>query len=287
MDAECVVDGADFELQEQLDRTQARLLRYARDIDEMRSLLNQREEQLAKSQIELATYAQRLESSREAAEQRDRELASAQRDTVWRLMQAAKFRDNETGVHLKRISRLCGELARQLEWPDHEVHMLQKASALHDIGKIGISDSILRKQGPLDDDEWEAMKRHTLIGAQLLDGSKSALLQCAREIALNHHERWDGSGYPHGIEAHEIPLRARMVTICDQYEALRSVRPYKPAYDHRTVCEILLEGDGKTRPQHFDPELLDLFSNIHGRFETLWDDLMLDGCEPTASPFHA
>lgn len=267
-------------LRQQLDRTQAKLLRYARDMDAMRRLLDEREAQLAKNQLELATYARQLEDTREVAEQRDRELESAQRDTVWRLMQAAKFRDSETGIHLRRISRLCGEMARHLGWSESEIHLLQKASALHDIGKIGISDSILRKRGPLDDDEWRVMQRHTVIGAKLLEGSTSKLLQWAREIALSHHERWDGSGYPNGLEAHEIPMRARLVTICDHYEALRSVRPYKPAYDHETVCEILLRGDGKTRPQHFDPDLLELFTHIHERFETLWDELMLDGTEP-------
>ena len=282
-----IPDDADLALQQQLDRTQAKLLRYARDMDAMRRLLDEREAQLAKNQLELATYAQQLEDTREVAEQRDRELESAQQDTVWRLMQAAKFRDNETGVHLRRISRLCGEMARHLGWSETEIHLLQKASALHDIGKIGISDSILRKRGPLDDDEWKAMQQHTVIGAQLLDGSQSTLLQWAREIALSHHERWDGSGYPFGLEAHEIPMRARLVTICDHYEALRSVRPYKPAYDHETVCEILLRGDGKTRPQHFDPDLLDLFVHIHERFEVIWDDLMLAGDEPQGVVLHA
>lgn len=282
-----IADEQGFELQERLDRAHAQLLRCARDLDEMRGRLNQRERQLAQTQSELAIYARRLESSLEEAQLQAHQIESAELDTVRRLMQAAKFRDNETGVHLRRISRLCAELASHLDWSDEEIQQVQKASALHDIGKIGISDSILRKRGPLDNAEWDAMKQHTLIGAQLLDGSQSPLLECAREIALSHHERWDGSGYPYGLEKHEIPHRARLVMICDQYDALRSVRPYKPAYDHATVCEILLEGDGKTRPQHFDPQLLDLFATIHPRFETIWNELMLDGLEPMASPFHA
>ncbi len=274
-------------LEARLDQAQEKLLQYARDLDTTRGLLSQRETELARVQRQLSLYAERLEVSRRATAQRSCELESVHLDTVRRLMQAAKFRDCETGVHLRRISRLCGEAARYLAWPEEEALLVQEASALHDIGKIGISDSILGKEGPLNDDEWQMMKTHTVIGAQLLENSASPLLQCAREIALCHHERWDGSGYPYGLVGDAIPPRARLVMLCDQYDALRSVRPYKPAYDHATACTILLEGDGKTRPQHFDPAFLDLFSNIHTIFETAWDELMLDDSETVAGLLYA
>lgn len=269
-------------LEAELERARTKLLQYAQDLDTTRGLLSQREAELASMHRQLARYAARLEGSRQVPQQCSCEVDSVHLDTVRRLMQAAKLKDCETGVHLRRISRLCGEAARHLAWTQEEALLVQEASALHDIGKIGISDSILRKQGPLDSDEWREMKTHTVIGAQLLENSSSPLLQCAREIALCHHERWDGSGYPYGLVGEAIPQRARLVMLCDQYDALRSVRPYKPAYDHATACAALLEGDGKTRPQHFDPAFLDLFSNIHPIFEAVWDDLMLDDSEVVA-----
>jgi len=229
------------------------------------------ERELALAQRQIRLFASDLPApADEAHRRRTREIQAIHRDTISRLMRAAHFRDHETGTHLARISRLSGLLAHELGLPAERVRAIETAAALHDVGKIGIEDAILHKPGPLDDDEWELMKRHTLLGAELLAGSSSPLLELGREIALYHHECWDGSGYPHGLRAEEIPLPARIVMICDVYDALRSERPYKPAYDHHTVCGILLAGDGRTRPEHFDPRLLDLFRRSHRRFEAEW-----------------
>ncbi len=191
-------------------------------------------------------------------------------DVVRSLVRVAQLRHLETGAHLCRISHLVGALAFHRGFARQQIEMLRAAAALHDIGKITIADAILDKPGPLDADEWRVVKRHPLSGAALLPRSLSPLLQYARQIALCHHERWDGSGYPHGLRGEGIPLPARMVMLCDQYDALRSARPYKPAYGHATTCRILFEGDERTRPGHFDPRLLALFRRIHPHFESLW-----------------
>ena len=258
---------------EHVARAEDRLLRYAADLASLRHRLEEREGQLAAAENELKAYALRLESSLAAAEKRAAELEAAQHDTVFRLLQAAKLRDCETGVHLKRISRLTALLAKAAGLDEDEVTRVAKAAALHDVGKIGVSDAILHKAGPLTAWEWTVMQQHTVIGAELLAGSPSPLMQCAQRIALSHHECWDGSGYPHGLAGEEIPFEARLVKLCDQYDALRSARPYKPALDHRAVCRILLVGDTKTRPEHFDPELLGLFERIEPRFEAIWEGL--------------
>jgi putative two-component system response regulator len=140
------------------------------------------------------------------------------------------------------------------------------ASSLHDIGKIGISDTILLKNGPLDPEERRAVELHTTIGASMLEDSPSQLLETASEIALTHHENWDGSGYPRQLKGDEIPLSGRMVRLADQYDALRSERTYKKAYTHDRAKEIILQGDKRTQPAHFDPKVLELFGEMHADF---------------------
>jgi CHASE2 domain-containing sensor protein len=201
----------------------------------------------------------RVSRDNELLEQRVRErtadLADAEREIAHRLGVAVEWRDVETGVHIERMGRLCQRLAREVGLSVVEAELLRHASALHDVGKVGIPDEILLKPGKLDATEWAKMKTHTTIGASILSGSKSALVQMAEQIALSHHERWDGSGYPDGLEGDEIPLAARICAVCDVFDALLSPRPYKEPWPLADVMREL----ASLRGTHLDPALVDAF----------------------------
>ena len=181
----------------------------------------------------------RVSRDNELLEQRVRErtadLADAEREIAHRLGVAVEWRDAETGVHIERMGRLCERLAREVGLSIVEADLLRHASALHDVGKVGIPDEILLKPGKLDPAEWAKMKTHTTIGASILSGSKSALVQMAEQIARSHHERWDGSGYPDGLRARRSRWRRRICAVCDVFDALLSPRPYKDAWPLRDV----------------------------------------------------
>jgi putative two-component system response regulator len=186
------------------------------------------------------------------------ELHQYQVEIIHRLARAAEYRDNETGMHVIRISKLCERLARGLGLNDHECHLIRHASPMHDIGKIGIPDHILLKPGKLTAEEWTIMKTHSDIGALILSGSESEFLQMAEIIAGSHHERWDGSGYPRGLKGKEIPQVSRIVTVCDVFDALTSDRPYKKAWSVEDAVTEMENQSGKL----FDPHVLRVFITI-------------------------
>jgi CHASE2 domain/HD domain len=186
------------------------------------------------------------------------ELRDSQLEIIRRLGAAVESRDHETGDHISRMSRLCHKLALEVGMPRAEADRLRHASAMHDIGKIGIPDLILHKPGKLDPAEWEVMKTHTSMGASILGGSNAPLIQMAETIARTHHERWDGSGYPAGLAGADIPLVGRIVAICDVFDALMSVRPYKHAWTLDAAIDEIRAQSGR----HFDPELVEPFVRL-------------------------
>ncbi|HTP59793.1 MAG TPA: HD domain-containing phosphohydrolase [Spirochaetia bacterium] len=202
--------------------------------------------------------------------ERTNQLLSQYRETVYLMTSAAEYRDEDTGAHVRRISALSAELARRYGLDERYVDTIFYASPMHDIGKIGIPDRILLKPSPLDLGEWEIMKNHTLVGWNILKKGTTPYVKMGAEISLTHHERWDGSGYPRGLTGEQIPLCGRILMMCDQYDALRSSRPYKPAYTHQHAMRILMEGDDRTRPEHFSPDLLKVFVTNANVFEALY-----------------
>jgi response regulator RpfG family c-di-GMP phosphodiesterase len=202
-----------------------------------------------------ALYNERLEDEVSA---RTEELRQTQLEIVSRLGRAVESRDAETGGHIDRMSTLSHRLALATGMPATEAELLGHAAVLHDVGKLGIPDRILRKRGRLDDEERSTMQTHARIGAEILAGSRSPLVQLAAVIARSHHERWDGSGYPDGLRGDEIPLPARICALCDVFDALLSERTYKRAWPLAdAVAEIAAQ-----RGRHFDPRLVDTFLEL-------------------------
>ncbi len=195
--------------------------------------------------------------------EKTRQLRETQLEVIRRLGRAAEFRDDDTGLHISRMSHLCVRLAQAAGLDQEACDLILHAAPMHDIGKIGIPDRVLLKPGKLDDEEWEIMKSHTLIGAELLSGSESPVMQLAQVIALNHHEKWDGRGYPNGIKEEEIPLEARIATVCDVFDALISERPYKKAWAVEDAKALIKEQAGRD----FDPRLAGLFIDLGSEVE--------------------
>jgi len=184
-----------------------------------------------------------------------RELEHAQFEMLARLAAAAELHDDDTGRHTHRVGELAVSIAERLGLPDPQVELIRLAAALHDVGKIAIPDAVLAKRGKLTVEEFEHMKTHTTVGGRMLSGSGFELVAMAEQIALTHHEKWDGSGYPAGLGGEEIPIAGRIVAVADVYDALTHVRPYKPAWTSAdAIAEMRLQSG-----RHFDAQVLDAF----------------------------
>ena len=197
-------------------------------------------------------YEQSLESE---VREKTREIKEREEEIVLRLISASGFRDDETGAHIRRIGLYVSVIAKDIGWNQESVSDIRLAAAMHDVGKIGIPDSILLKPGKLTPEEFEMMKKHTTIGGQLLGSSNICLLHMAKEIALSHHEKWDGSGYPDGLAGEAIPESGRIVALADVYDALVMDRVYRPAIPEPEALAMMTSNRGT----HFDPRIFDRF----------------------------
>jgi putative two-component system response regulator len=214
-------------------------------------------------------------------DKRTRKIQDTQDVTIEILASLAETRDNETGNHVRRTQHYVRTLARRLQYhpafaaylSDDQIDTLFKYAPLHDIGKVGIPDNILLKPGKLDPDEFEIMKTHTTLGLSAIENAEKRLgvpvefLACAKEIALSHHEKWNGSGYPNGLAGHAIPISARLMAVADVYDALTSRRVYKHALPHEQAIAMITEGSGK----HFDPDIVAAFAQITDEFKAIAD----------------
>jgi putative two-component system response regulator len=221
---------------------------------------------------ELHNYNDVLEQQ---VRERTADLQNSYLETIFTMTRAVEYKDVDIGAHVQRISYYSRKLARILGLDEEFIDNIFFASPMHDIGKIGIPDHILLKPSSLTPDEWEVMKGHTLMGFTILGNSKSSYLKMGAEIALNHHERWDGGGYPNGKRGEAIPLSARILNICDIYDALRSKRQYKLGYDHLKTMDIITRGDDRTQPKHFDPMILSAFEQNHQAFCDIFEAFMV------------
>ncbi len=200
---------------------------------------------------------------------RTEELRRREEEIALRLVAAAEYRDEESAGHIRRMGMYAEALARALGWKLDDVDLIRVAAPMHDIGKIGIPDGILLKNGRLTPEEFEVVKQHTGIGARMLEGSDIPLLRMAEQIARSHHEKWDGSGYPHSLALEDIPVPARIVAVADVFDALTCNRAYRPAFAEETALDMMHAG----RATHFDPEIFDVFIDVLPAFRHIKEQI--------------
>jgi len=207
----------------------------------------------------MSNYQKELESDvikrTEELEQAMEKIKAASLDTIYRLSMAAEFRDDDTGAHIKRVSLYCAVVAHRMGLAKSDIETILYAAPMHDLGKIGIPDLILLKPAKLNESEWEIMKGHTVIGAKILKGSDAEFIRLGETIALSHHEKWDGSGYPKGLKGAQIPVAGCITAIADVFDALTTKRPYKEAFSIEKSLDLIREG----RESYFDPDVVDAF----------------------------
>ncbi len=214
---------------------------------------------LVRSRVSTHVALHRHQRNLEAlVEERTAELLATRLEVIRRLGRAAEYRDNETGMHVLRMSHISRLIALAAGLGDAAAELILQSSPMHDVGKIGVPDRILLKPGKLDAEEWEIMKRHTVIGAEIIGDHPSELMVAARSVALCHHERWDGAGYPNGLAGTAIPESARIVAIADVFDALLSVRPYKAAWSLEETTQKIYSEQGK----HFEPRLVEALFRV-------------------------
>jgi putative two-component system response regulator len=233
-----------------------------------------------RAELETARLSRQVDANRLAEDlrqqltQTESKLHVSRRMAAQQLATIARYKDVETVEHCERVGRYSRLIAQLVGFSTPLCADIEMAAILHDIGKIGIPDSILMKDGPLSDGEFKIMTNHTVLGAQMLEDQRdNPILELAYQIALAHHERWDGTGYPNGLAGENIPMAARICSIADVYDALRSKRRYKAAFSHIDTVHIMCNGDGRTSPDHFDPQLLKLFTRNQRLFDEIYDEL--------------
>ncbi|MDM8537013.1 HD domain-containing protein [Desulfobacterales bacterium HSG17] len=240
------------------------LKKYADDLALVYRSEKQKRKELQAANEQLTVFADDLNKTILELKSANEEIRDAYLDTINRLVLAAEYKDEDTGDHILRMSRYSALLAEKCGLSDRDIQNILYAAPMHDVGKIGIPDRILLKPGKLTKEEFDQMKSHTSIGANILANSKAEMLRVAQQIAISHHEKWNGKGYPQGHSQEKIPLAGRIVGIADVFDALTSKRPYKDPYPVEVACDIIK----KERGQHFDPDITDIFlANIDGIME--------------------
>lgn len=256
-------------LMEELEVTRSQAETYSRELINVFMHSKKKRRELADANNQLVRFASDLRKTITDLRHAHRELQDAYRDTIFRLVLASEYKDKDTGNHISRMSRYSIVMADKTGLMQREIDNIAYAAPMHDVGKIGIPDSIILKNGMLSEQEFSIVKSHTTIGAVILENARGAVLQTAHTIALSHHEQWNGGGYPHGLKRDAIPLPARIVALTDTFDALTSRRPYKAPYPIDISCDIIKTERGK----HFDPDLVDLFLDHIDEFVNIKRDI--------------